>query len=136
MRFALLALVLSMGASAQVITDYPTNPHVKTLTVGTLQCTVWSQSPSPGFIQAACCNTTCAGVYSGALILNTIYDVRTSYAFGGVTVPNVGAVIWLFSPGTTANSIYFQISVQAMTGPGSNPPIPPATGAPLESGTF
>jgi hypothetical protein len=138
MRLALLALALAFGtgANAQTITDYPTAPTVKTLTVGTLSCTIWSQSPSPAFVQVACCNTTCAGVYSGPLVLNTIYDVTLSDVFGGIEIPGVGAAIWMFSPTTTPSGINYQISVQALTGPATNPPISPATGEPIETGTF
>ncbi len=102
-------------ASAQTIKDYPTAPHVKTLSVGALECTVWSQSPAPGFVQIACCDTACAGNYRGALILNQILDVRISGNFGTAIAPGIGAVAWALWPhgGGTVN---YQITVNNQQG--------------------
>lgn len=150
MKLAILALALCLGASAQTttpcpvpydgktpcITTYPTAPGVITLTVGTLQCTLWSQSPTAGQVQAACCNTTCAGAYSGPLVLNTISTISgQGDAVGGFTIPTVGWVLWLLSPGATAPGITYQVAV-GPPGTLATPIIVGAAAPSMLQGTF
>ena len=129
MKFVVLALALSVGASAQTnkcpvpytgsvcIQDW--NATVKTLRSGTLECTIWAQNLGPGLVQIACCNTTCNGVYSGKLIHNEVVDVNLAPAYGGIEVPNVGWVSWILSPmAGQPGKIDFEIVVMlAPTGP-------------------
>lgn len=92
------------------IKDYPTAPAIKTLRSGTLECTVWAQTIAPGSIQVACCNTTCAGNYSGSLVLNQVYDLSIASAYGGIMMPGGGLVGWVFSPQAgSPGKIAFQV---------------------------
>lgn len=137
----LAALVLALSgvsASAQntcpapydgtpCIKDWPTAPKTKTAKSGTLECTIWKDSPALGSVQVACCNTTCAGVYSGALVKNEILDMTVQFVAGTVLMPGAGVVSWLLgqqagSPGILS----FQFSVM---------PYPTGT-AVLETGVF
>jgi hypothetical protein len=108
------------------ITTYPTNPDVVTVTVGTLQCTLWSQSPTPGQVQVACCNTGCAGVYSGPLVYNSVQTITSGQFSGGYSIAT-GWVLWWLSPDPTPNAIDYSVA----TGVG-----PPFVTYQIVSGTF
>ena len=111
-----------MTGKTPCITTYPTAPGVITLTVGTLQCTLWSQSPTAGQVQAACCNTTCGiGAYSGPLVLNTISTISgQGDVVGGFTIPTVGWVLWLLSPSPTAPGITYQVARRSSRNAGNS----------------
>lgn len=106
-----IALLFVGPVFAQTVIDY--TPTIKGAIVGTLDCTFYSQSISPGSVQIYCFLTD-----TGKTVINMVGDTTQGNVVGFFARPNIGEVTWTLSLNTilsaAPNSIQYEICASAL----------------------